>query len=32
MEENEKEMSASLGQKDVQSFMRMMVEGDQMTI
>ena len=32
MEENEKERRASLGQKDVQSFMRMMVEGDQMTI
>ena len=32
MEENENEMSARLGQKDVQSFMRMMVEGDQMTI
>lgn len=31
MEEN-KERSASLGQKEVQSFMRMMVEGDQMTI
>lgn len=30
MEENE-ERSARLGQKDVQSFIRMMVEGDQMT-